>query len=319
VKAMKTIGGVLFGHELLLTVLPFLKRFVKQNIKINSRNSQGVGAPGLPKIGASPRVVPTSVVPASTFTQVEGNRTSNHSGKGKKVFAALVGVTACVGIFVAINDGETGKNDPRNKWETLARSIVYIEGEDSVGNWSGSGTLIMDGSYILTNYHVAPGSGGAYSVYFTESFDRMPEEGYEAVFVVGDEFNDLAILQILDSAGEPLKIKGRTIVKPTSLRPTLSEELTIIGYPVIGFSEEKITMTITRGSYSGNFEDNESGEYFKTDGNISGGVSGGAAFNSRGDFIGIPSARNVDREQSSSIGLLKPANFAAGLISRVKP
>ena len=34
IKAARTVGGMLFGHELLLTALPFLKRFVKANVNI---------------------------------------------------------------------------------------------------------------------------------------------------------------------------------------------------------------------------------------------------------------------------------------------
>jgi S1-C subfamily serine protease len=48
-------------------------------------------------------------------------------------------------------------------------------------------------------------------------------------------------------------------------------------------------------------------------------VSGGAAFNSRGEFIGVPSAGYSDDESNASIGLIKPSSYAADLISKVKP
>ena len=41
-------------------------------------------------------------------------------------------------------------------WDDIARSVVYFE----VGGgcqWVGSGTLILDGSYVLTNWHVSGG------------------------------------------------------------------------------------------------------------------------------------------------------------------
>jgi S1-C subfamily serine protease len=78
-------------------------------------------------------------------------------------------------------------------------------------------------------------------------------------------------------------------------------------------------MTITKGNYSGKIEDGVKGEYYKTDGNLSGGVSGGAAFNSDGVFIGVPSAHYSDSSSNAYIGLIKPSRFAAELISKVKP
>ena len=106
-------------------------------------------------------------------------------------------------------------------------------------------------------------------------------------------------------------------MKPSTSEPELSEELTIIGYPGAGFSDSEITMTISRGSYSGKIRFGD--EYFKTDGMVSGGVSGGAAFDSRGEFIGVPSASNQDDDFNSAVGLIKPSSYAADLISKVKP
>ena len=321
-KAAKTILGLIFGHELLLTALPFLKRFVKANVKVTSKGSGAVGAPGLlgvPKIGTPPSASPFSAIRPDQANKPIPKKTKNRSGNGRGFAATILAVAACIGLFVFLRNDGVATSQPRNEWETLARSIVYIEGERGSEAWSGSGSLIIDGSYILTNFHVAPGSGGIYSVYFTDSFDKEPDEGYSAEFVVGDEVNDLAILQILDSNGEPIVAGDRSIIRPTNSNPGLNEELTIIGYPGIGFSSTEITMTITKGNYSGKIEDGVNGEYYKTDGNISGGVSGGAAFNSDGVFVGVPSAHYSDSTSNAYIGLIKPSSFAAELISKVKP
>ena len=311
---------MLVGHDLLLTALPFLRRFVKENVTVHKKGSDALAGPrlpGIPVAGGLPEAVLKPVGQPSPNTVRTVQRQKNSSGNGKGLFAGLVGVAACIGLFIILRGGETSSNQPKNEWETLARSIVFIQGENGVEAWSGSGSLIIDGGYILTNYHVAPGSDGEYSVYFTESFEDEPQEGYSAEFVVGDEQNDLAILQIVDSNGNPKKIGNRSIIRPKNSDPALNEEITIIGYPGVGFSSTEITMTITRGSYSGKIED--SGEYFKTDGMLSGGVSGGAAFNSRGEFIGVPSAGYSDDESNASIGLIKPSSYAVDLISKVKP
>lgn len=320
IRAAKKIGGVFVGYDILLTALPFLRRFVKENVTVHKKGSgplDGKGSPGVPAAGSAPMGVPRPMVQSTSNTATTGQRQNKSSRNGSGLIVGLVGVAACIGLFIVVRGGETTPNQQRNEWETLARSVVFIEGENSVETWSGSGTLIIDGSYILTNFHVAPGDDGEYSVYFTESFDQEPGEGYSAEFVVGDEYNDLAILRIVDASGNPKKISGREIVKPSTSEPELSEELTIIGYPGAGFSDSEITMTISRGSYSGKIRFGD--EYFKTDGMVSGGVSGGAAFDSRGEFIGVPSASNQDDDFNSAVGLIKPSSYATDLISKVKP
>lgn len=320
IKVAKKIGGMLVGHDLLLTALPFLRRFVKENVTVHKKGSGPIGSPGIqgiPVAGIPSVGVPRPVGQPSPNSTPVGQRQKRSSGNGRGLFVGLAGVAACIGLFIVLRGGETTSNQPKNEWETLARSVVFIEGENNAEAWSGSGTLIIDGSYILTNYHIAPGTSGVYSVYFTESFDEEPGEGYSAEFVIGDEYNDLAILRILDSDGSPIKISGRKIIDPTAVEPELSEELTIIGYPGAGFSDSEITMTISRGSYSGKIRFGD--EYLKTDGMVSGGVSGGAAFNSRGDFVGVPSASKKDDDFNSAVGLIKPSIFAEQLISKVKP
>ena len=320
IKAARTIGGMLFGHELLLTALPFLKRFVKANVKVIPKGTGVAGGPNfptVPQIGSIPSASPISAIMPDQGNRTVPKRTKNGSGNGRGYVATLLAVAACIGLFVFLRNDGVATSQPKNEWETLSKSIVLVIGEVINETWSGSGTLVIDGSYILTNYHVAPGSNGNYSVRFTESFDAEPNEEYTAEFVLGDEANDLAILRIVDQFGEAVHIRNRTVIQPKTIDPALSEAITIIGFPSIGFSNSEITMTITRGSYSGKIEDQ--GQYFKTDALISYGNSGGAAFNSNGDFIGVPSAISSDDGSNATVGLIKPAQYAAELISKVKP
>jgi hypothetical protein len=47
-----------------------------------------------------------------------------------------------------------------------------------------------------------------------------------------------------------------------------------------------------------------------------GGVSGGAAFNEKGLFIGVPTAGLIDEDSSNPVGinLIRPAKFAQSLL-----
>jgi hypothetical protein len=50
IKAAKKIGGIFVGQDLLLTALPFLRRFVKENVTVHKKGSGPLGGPGLPGI-----------------------------------------------------------------------------------------------------------------------------------------------------------------------------------------------------------------------------------------------------------------------------
>ena len=323
-KYSRSLVGLLTGHEWILVALPVLRRFVASNVTIK-RNVQGVD-----QLGASPtrspigRTVPGTPSSQSNRPQVkisESSKTKKSSGRGALV--GFVGIAAFIGLFFVLNQNDSSSSSvtPVQSWESLSRSIVYIKGINETKKWSGSGTLVIDGSYVLTNFHVTPGFDNSYSVFLTESFDESPDEGYTAQFVIGDKYNDLAIIRIVDDDGNPVIIRDRTIIKPSLIDPNLREELTNIGYPSVGFGDTDVTVTITSGGYSGKLQlnsDNFNGEYFKTDGMLSFGVSGGATFNSKFEFIGVPSGGTTDDDSSAAIGYIKPALHAAVLIAKVQ-
>ena len=342
VKVAKTVVGVLFGHEFILAALPFLKRFLEKNVEVKPQRSANGALPGIPGLPSLPGTTfPPSRVAQMGAGQTRSSTSSSRGGPNKFIWVLAASALLVGGYFVVGNDRNDGLDattattteiktpvatstplsppatgEVIDGLKTRWRSIVAIEVSDGSEGWSGSGSLVIDGSYILTNFHVAPGSGPIYNVWFTNSFEEEPREVYVAMFVDGDEFNDLALLQIVDEAGLPVIIGGRTILKPSSIDPKLDpgENLTILGYPGVG----GLTMTLAQGVYSGSTE-NENGQFLKTDGVVSAGVSGGAAFNSAGEFIGVPSQSRMDNEFNSAVGLLKPARFAAELIAKVKP
>ena len=330
-KVLTKLIGVLFGNPV-MGALPFVKRFVEKNVELKPKGAANAALPGVPKLPT----LPGNAVPTIGFGQKSSNPTrfagsKIRSGPNRFVWVLMAGVLVFGGYLAIKNDrGDRSTATTAttattitsvtvaagNDLQRLWRSIVLIEVEDGNESWSGSGSLVINGSYILTNFHVAPGDGPEYEVWFTSLFEEEPQEGYYAEFVVGDEINDLALLRIMNADGSPMVVSGRTILKPSFVEPKLlpGEKITILGYPGVG----GLTMTLVQGVYSGKTQ-NEYGEFFKTDGIVSGGVSGGAAFNSSGELIGIPTASKMDDDFNSAIGLLKPARYAAELISRVKP
>ena len=187
-------------------------------------------------------------------------------------------------------------------WANLALSVVYIEAGECPSfpadlYSSGSGTVVLDGTHVLTNAHVVLDDNGrpcqVLLVWFTRSFEEKPSEWVRADLLAADKDLDLALLRLYESAPVDRGIE----VAAQRMEP--GEAVRILGYPDAG----GLTMTLTRGAYSGMI-DHGSQTYIKTDAALSEGNSGGAAFDEAGVFIGIPTA-GIDK-----VGLLIPAGVA---------
>ena len=218
-------------------------------------------------------------------------------------------------------------------WEQLARSVVDIWSLDC--EWGGSGTIVLDGSYILTNAHVAidvEGTGKKCTliVGFTETFEDPPSpDGYvPAETVLYDNDLDLAVLRLIDPvSGQPMIARGRPPIDVRRHELKLGEEISALGYPGIG----GLSITYSKGSVAGRInlpkdEGGGYGEFIKTsDLKLGHGSSGGAAFNSTGQFIGVPSS-GIPSEvvcedelcfaEDSSVALIRPSSHAEDFLAR---
>ena len=202
-------------------------------------------------------------------------------------------------------------------WDLLARSVVFIEAL-SPCDWRGSGTIVLDGSYVLTNEHVASSGECPLRVGLTTSLSATPSGSYEARVLITDKALDLAVLRLVDGSGSPLKVEGHGAVAIDYAQPLLGSRLATLGYPALGSYNAGMTITFTSGTFSG--IDYTDGEFFKTDAQMRGGVSGGAAFNERGMLIGIPTGGLVEEDTGVAVGinLIRPVKFAKLLLERAQ-
>jgi S1-C subfamily serine protease len=208
-----------------------------------------------------------------------------------------------------------------SEWDTVARSVVYIEATGSRCGWTGSGSIVGDGSYVLTNQHVSGDGECDLTVWLTDSTTAVPTKYVRAEVVESDSSRDLAVIQMRDSDGQPFIDSSRTPMKFSTSLPKLGDKLTILGYPGIGGS----TITLTSGDFSG-IDKSETFEYLKTTANMNPGVSGGAAFNAKGELVGIPTAGRgaeiaCDNQSDcvangSTIGLLRPVALAQDVLAK---
>lgn len=167
-------------------------------------------------------------------------------------------------------------------WELLAQSVVQLIAPDC--EQAGSGTIIADGRFVLTNSHVlhADGDGPVCEVYagFTRSFDESPDDWHLTELVADDIIRDLAVVRLAimpTGAHASLQVEGGQLA--------LGDQLTILGYP--GFGDTQDTLTFTSGRFSGTTTSAEGLQMLKTDALLDSGVSGGAVFDQRGRLIGV--------------------------------
>ena len=189
-------------------------------------------------------------------------------------------------------------------WGELALSIVLVSADDC--GWMGSGSIVDDGGHVLTNAHVVQDVYGSRCsdlwVWFTDSFDLEPAEPVPARLVDTDPVHDLALLRL---TGRPVRAREPVEIDPRRLDP--GELITVLGYPGAG----GLRMTLTQGVYSGVITDG--GDYIKTDADLSEGNSGGAAFDSSGAFVGVPTGGSGERGE---VGLVIPAAVAESFLQR---
>ena len=180
------------------------------------------------------------------------------------------------------------------------KTKTNIFGQKSTSASTGTGFLIRDDGYILTNYHVIEnGSSCTVSLYSGETF--------KARVVGADSENDIAVL----------KIESDTPLTPVTLGDSdqlmVGEDLAIIGNPL-----GELTYTMTKGIVSAlDRSINSDGtpvRMFQIDAAVNAGNSGGPAFDACGHVVGIVTAK-VSSSSVEGLGFAIPINDAVKIAS----
>ncbi len=173
-----------------------------------------------------------------------------------EVFASYV--NACVGITV----------------DTITTNIF---GQTVQGAAAGSGFVVSEDGYIVTNQHVLAGAK-AISVTFVDG------ASYPAIYVGGDQQNDIAVIKI--------NAKGLTpVVLGDSAQMHVGETVLTIGNPLgeLTFSLSDGVVSAVNRSIA--MSDGSRRNMIQTNCTINSGNSGGPLFNLYGEVIGIVSAK----------------------------
>jgi len=207
--------------------------------------------------------------------------------------------------------------------ESLLGAVVNVTrgrpGEECSG---GSGVIIGDGTYILTNEHViSPNTGDPPEcqnlfIGITTSPSQPPTQVFAADILAADSVRDLALLRIIGAVPNSLPIMSpRYGILP------IDSAVRVIGYPGVGGE----TVTLTRGQIAGYLND-EGGQYYKVDIVLNRGNSGGPMVDESGNLVGIAtavSANEVDCSGTSNcesvggnLGLVRTIDAAKNYIDR---
>ena len=202
--------------------------------------------------------------------------------------------------------------------EKAADSVVSITTETAQYDWfgrqaissgAGSGVIISEDGYILTNNHVID---GADSVYVTTTDDKE----YEANVVATEPDADLALLKVANVTS----LRAAELGDANDLQ--VGQDVYAIGN-ALGQYPNSVTKGIISGlgrpitavssGLRGNLQEFE--DLIQTDAAINSGNSGGPLVNADGKVIGINTAV---AGQAQNIGFSVPINRAQDLIQRAE-
>ena len=172
---------------------------------------------------------------------------------------------------------------------------------------SGSGFIISEDGYILTNHHVIEGSSGI-------TVSMYDGTTYDATLIGSDESNDIAVLKIEAEGLVP-------VVLGSSDDLNVGDTVVAIGNPL-----GELTFSLTVGAVSAKdrevtLSSSVTMDLIQTDCAINSGNSGGALFNLYGEVIGITNAKyssNASGEASiDNIGFAIPVNDVMPIVESI--
>ena len=211
---------------------------------------------------------------------------------------------------------ETGKlMTPSEVYAANVNSTVGITTSVTTNFWgyqstsaaSGSGFIISDDGYILTNFHVIEDSSSI-------SVSMYNGDSYDATLIGYDESNDIAVLKIEAEGLAP-------VILGDSDNLNVGDSVVAIGNPL-----SELTFTLTSGAISAKdrevtFSGNVTMNLLQTDCAINSGNSGGALFNLYGEVIGVTNAKYSSSSGSEAsidnIGFAIPINSIMNIVESI--
>jgi serine protease Do len=158
--------------------------------------------------------------------------------------------------------------------QDFGESVVVVRSPGGLG----SGFIINQQGYIITNFHVVQGQKHINITRFKKSGQELKRVIYKNVRIVAlDPFHDLAVLQVEEDLGQ----LSRPMVLSPDDRVEVGEKAFVIGNPM------GLERSVTEGVVSHTGRNFAGKVFLQVDAAINPGNSGGPLFNSRGQVIGV--------------------------------
>ncbi len=210
---------------------------------------------------------------------------------------------------------DTGKlMTPAEVYAANVNSTVGITTSTTTNFWgyqttsaaSGSGFVLTEDGYILTNYHVVKSSD-------TITVSLFDGTAYQAKLIGYDEGNDIAVLKVEAEKLSP-------VVLGDSDNMNVGDSVVAIGNPL-----GELTFSLTSGAISAmdreiTMSTGATMNLTQTDCAINSGNSGGALFNLYGEVIGVTNAKYSSSGSEASIdniGFAIPINSIRSIVESI--
>ena len=250
--------------------------------------------------------------------QLESSMNQKIADLQKRMESAGESASSNGGSNVIVGDAVSSQNGltPSQVYAMNVNSVVAISNQATTNIYgqvtetasSGSGFIISEDGYVVSNYHVVEGAD-------TLTVITYDGKEYPAELVGYDESNDVSLMKI-DAAGlDPVAIGS-------------SDEL-IVGDQVVAIGNPlgELTSTLTVGYISAKDRTiNTDGTYninmMQTDAAINSGNSGVPLFNMRGEVVGITTAKYSGSSNSGAtiegIGFAIPMDDVIGMLDDLR-
>ncbi|HEY3250924.1 MAG TPA: trypsin-like peptidase domain-containing protein [Ignavibacteria bacterium] len=153
-------------------------------------------------------------------------------------------------------------------YDMVNNSVVVVLAYDNTGNmYQGSGVVISNDGWVVTNYHVCKDADKIEIKHYTNEFKNVET-------IVSDEQKDILILKVKNLSLKPLQSVNGSNLKP-------GQRIYAIGSP------EGYENSISEGIISGFRNDENNIRLIQMTTPITDGSSGGAVVNSSGELIGL--------------------------------
>ncbi|MEI9946667.1 MAG: trypsin-like peptidase domain-containing protein [Chitinophagaceae bacterium] len=203
-----------------------------------------------------------------------------------------------------------GGNDDMDGWFRRFFDMDPNGGIQPEQRASGSGVIISDDGYIVTNNHVVSDGGNGVAEEITVTLNEN-KKTFKAKVIGRDPSSDIAVLKV-DATGLPYMIYGN------SDNASLGQWVLAVGYPLT------LEATVTAGIISAkgrqigiNSRQSQSPieSFIQTDAAVNQGNSGGALINTDGQLIGINSAILAPSGTYAGYSFAIPVNIVKKIVN----